>query len=46
MAESHRSAVRIGDQDAGGNDQVDWPIDRAFAEGDKAIGAPVLIGNT
>lgn len=27
---------------AGGNDQVDWPIARAFAEGDKAIGVPVL----
>ena len=28
---------------AGGSDQVDWPIDRAFAEGDKAIGVPVLM---
>ena len=28
---------------AGGNDQVDWPIERAFAEGDKAIGEPVLM---
>jgi len=27
---------------AGGNDQTDWPIERAFREGDKAIGAPVL----
>ena len=27
---------------AGGNDQVDWPIERAFAAGDKAIGVPVL----
>jgi hypothetical protein len=26
----------------GGNDQVDWPIERAFAAGDKAIGVPVL----
>ncbi len=29
---------------AGGNDQVDWPIERAFLEGDKAIGVPVLQG--
>ncbi|HEY6174880.1 MAG TPA: hypothetical protein VIX73_10565 [Kofleriaceae bacterium] len=28
---------------AGGNDQVDWPIARAFAEGDKATGVPVLM---
>ena len=27
---------------AGGNDQVDWPIERAFREGDKAVGVPVL----
>jgi hypothetical protein len=27
---------------AGGNDQVDWPIERAFQEGDKAVGVPVL----
>ncbi|HEX3758743.1 MAG TPA: hypothetical protein VHW23_08545 [Kofleriaceae bacterium] len=27
---------------AGGNDQVDWPIERAFQVGDKAIGVPVL----
>jgi hypothetical protein len=27
---------------AGGNDQVDWSIERAFAEGDKAVGVPVL----
>jgi hypothetical protein len=27
---------------AGGNDQVDWSIDRAFREADKAIGVPVL----
>ena len=27
---------------AGGNDQTDWPIERAFREGDKAVGAPVL----
>lgn len=27
---------------AGGNDQVDWPIERALREGDKAIGVPVL----
>lgn len=27
---------------AGGNDQVDWPIERAFREGDKATGVPVL----
>jgi hypothetical protein len=27
---------------AGGNDQTDWPIERAFLEGDKAVGAPVL----
>jgi hypothetical protein len=27
---------------AGGNDQVDWPIERAFLEGDKAVGVPVL----
>ena len=27
---------------AGGNDQVDWPIERAFREGDKAAGVPVL----
>jgi hypothetical protein len=28
---------------AGGNDQVDWPIARAFAAGDKATGVPVLM---
>jgi len=27
---------------AGGNDQVDWPIERAFREGDRAVGVPVL----
>jgi hypothetical protein len=27
---------------AGGNDQVDWPIERALREGDKAVGVPVL----
>ena len=27
---------------AGGNDQVDWSIERAFREGDKAVGVPVL----
>jgi hypothetical protein len=27
---------------AGGNDQADWPIERAFLEGDKAVGVPVL----
>lgn len=27
---------------AGGNDQVDWSIERAFREGDKATGVPVL----
>ncbi|HEX3476109.1 MAG TPA: hypothetical protein VHT91_13885 [Kofleriaceae bacterium] len=27
---------------AGGNDQVDWPVERAFREGDKAVGVPVL----
>jgi hypothetical protein len=27
---------------AGGNDQVSWPIERAFREGDKAVGVPVL----
>lgn len=27
---------------AGGNDQADWPIERAFVEGDKAVGVPVL----
>jgi hypothetical protein len=27
---------------AGGNSQADWSIDRAFQEGDKAIGVPVL----
>jgi hypothetical protein len=27
---------------AGGSDQVDWPIERAFLEGDKAVGVPVL----
>jgi hypothetical protein len=27
---------------AGGNNQADWTIERAFREGDKAIGAPVL----
>jgi hypothetical protein len=27
---------------AGGNDQVAWPIERAFAVGDKAVGVPVL----
>jgi hypothetical protein len=27
---------------AGGNDQVEWPIERAFVEGDKAVGVPVL----
>jgi hypothetical protein len=27
---------------AGGNDQVAWTIERAFAEGDKAVGVPVL----
>jgi len=28
---------------AGGNDQVDWPIERALREGDKATGVPVLV---
>lgn len=28
---------------AGGNDQVDWPVERALAAGDRAIGAPVLV---
>lgn len=27
---------------AGGNDQVDWSLDRAFAEADRAVGVPVL----
>lgn len=27
---------------AGGNDQVAWSIERAFREGDKAVGVPVL----
>jgi hypothetical protein len=27
---------------AGGNSQADWTIERAFREGDKAVGAPVL----
>jgi hypothetical protein len=27
---------------AGGNDQVDWSIERAFREADKAVGVPVL----
>lgn len=27
---------------AGGNDQVNWSIERAFREGDKAVGVPVL----
>jgi hypothetical protein len=27
---------------AGGNDQAEWSIDRAFAEADKAVGVPVL----
>jgi hypothetical protein len=27
---------------AGGNDQVSWSIDRAFREGDRAVGVPVL----
>ncbi|HET9623515.1 MAG TPA: hypothetical protein VFP84_19215 [Kofleriaceae bacterium] len=27
---------------AGGNSQVDWPIDRAFAIADKALGVPAL----
>ena len=27
---------------AGGNDQADWSIERAFVEGDKAVGVPVL----
>jgi len=27
---------------AGGNDETEWPIERAFVEGDKAVGAPVL----
>src|SRR5262249_41416520 len=27
---------------AGGNDQVDWSIERSFQIGDKAVGAPVL----
>jgi hypothetical protein len=27
---------------AGGNDQVEWPVERAFREGDKAVGVPVL----
>lgn len=27
---------------AGGNDQVDWSIERAFLEGDRAVGVPVL----
>jgi hypothetical protein len=27
---------------AGGNDQADWSIDRAFQEADKAVGVPVL----
>jgi hypothetical protein len=27
---------------AGGNDQTDWSIERAFIEGDKAVGVPVL----
>ena len=27
---------------AGGNDQVDWAIERALVEGDKAVGVPVL----
>lgn len=44
-----RTAGRLGLVDAlrgilaaGGNDQVSWSIERAFREGDKAIGAPVL----
>jgi hypothetical protein len=27
---------------AGGNDQADWSIERAFVEGDEAVGVPVL----
>lgn len=27
---------------AGGSGRVDWPIERAFVEGDKAVGVPVL----
>jgi hypothetical protein len=44
-----RTAGRLGLVDAlrgmvaaGGSDQVDWSIERAFREADRAIGAPVL----